>query len=73
MMFTAGEVAMDNLHDRLVDLEIRYTHQVKLLEELNDVLTGACARIDRLELENRQLREQLRLMAADDYTLSPDE
>ncbi len=64
---------MDNLHDRLVDLEIRYTHQVKLLEELNDVLTGACARIDRLELENRQLREQLRLMAADDYTLSPDE
>lgn len=64
---------MDELHERLTDLEIRYTHQVRLLEELNDVLAGACARIDRLEQENRSLRDQLRLMASDDFTLSPDE
>ena len=64
---------MDDLQDRLVDLEVRYTHQAQLLDELNEVLTSACARIDRLEQENRMLREQLRLLAVDDYTLSPDE
>lgn len=64
---------MDELLDRLTELEIRYTHQAQLLEELNDVLTGACARIARLEQENRALREHLRQMAPDDFTLSPDE
>lgn len=64
---------MDDLRERLIDLEIRYTHQAQLLDELNDVLAGACARIDRLEQENGRLRDQLRLMATDDFTLSPDE
>ena len=64
---------MDELHERLIDLEIRYTHQAQLLDELNEVLTGACVRIDRLEQENGRLRDQLRLMATDDFTLSPDE
>ncbi len=64
---------MDDLQDRLVDLEVRYTHQAQLLDELNEVLTDACARVERLEQENRRLREQLRLLAVDDYTLSPDE
>ena len=64
---------MDELSERLIDLEIRYTHQAQLLDELNAVLTGACARIDRLEQENGRLRDQLRLLAADDFTLSPDE
>jgi len=64
---------VDDCYERVVDLEIRYSHQARLIEELNDVLTGACARIDRLEQENRRLREHLRLLAVDDYTLSPDE
>jgi len=64
---------MDELHERLIDLEIRYTHQAQLLDELNEVLTGACVRIDRLEQENGRLRDQLRLLATDDFTLSPDE
>lgn len=64
---------MDASHDRLTDLEIRFTHQARLLEELNEVLTDACARIYRLEQENRALREQLRQMSPDDFTLSPDE
>ena len=64
---------MDELSERLTGLEIRYTQQALLVEELNEVLTGACARLERLEQENRRLREQLRAMTTDDYTLSPDE
>lgn len=64
---------MDELRDRLIDLETRYTYQAQLLEELNEVVTSACARLDRLEQENRRLREQLRQLAVDDFTLSPDE
>ena len=64
---------MDELKERLLELEIRYTHQAQLIEELNEVLTDACTRISRLELENRSLRDQLRQATSDDYTLSPDE
>ncbi|MCM2265404.1 MAG: SlyX family protein [Desulfuromonadales bacterium] len=64
---------MDKMKERLMELEIRYTHQAQLIEELNEVLTDACARIARLEQENRTLREQLGQMAPDDFTLSPDE
>ena len=64
---------MDELKERLLELEIRYTHQAQLIEELNEVLTDACDRISRLELENRSLRDQLRQVTTDDYTLSPDE
>lgn len=64
---------MNELKARLEELEIRYTHQARLLEELNEVLTDACARVARLEQENRALREQLRQFSADDFTLSPDE
>lgn len=64
---------MNDLKDRLVELEIRYTHQAHLIEELNEVLTDACARIDQLEQVNRALRDQLRRLGGDDFTLSPDE
>ncbi|NJC89379.1 MAG: SlyX family protein [Desulfuromonas sp.] len=64
---------MDELKERLMELEIRYTHQSQMIEELNEVLTAACARITRLEQGNRILREQFRQMAPDDFTLSPDE
>lgn len=64
---------MNELKERLTELEIRFTHQAQLIEDLNEVLTGACARISRLEQENRALREQLRQINTDDFTLSPDE
>jgi SlyX protein len=64
---------MNELKDRLTELEIRFTHQAQLIEELNEVLTGACARLARLEQENRSLREQIRQATPDDFTLSPDE
>jgi SlyX protein len=64
---------MDELKSRLIELEIRYSHQARLIEELNEVITGACARIDRLERENRRLRDQLLQLSPDDFSLSPDE
>jgi SlyX protein len=69
----AEDLAMDELKERLVELEIRYSHQTRLIEELNEVVTAACARIDRLEQENRRLREQLLRLTSDDFALSPDE
>jgi SlyX protein len=64
---------MDELQERLIELEIRFSHQAVLIEELNTVVTAAYARIDRLEKAQRALREQLRQVAPDDLTLSPDE
>ena len=64
---------MDELQERLIELEIRFSHQAVLIEELNTVVTAAYARIDRLEKAQRALREQLRRVAPDDLTLSPDE
>jgi len=64
---------MERLKERLTELEIRYTHQAQMVEELNEILTDACARIARLEQENRSLREQIRQATPDDFTLSPDE
>ena len=64
---------MDELQERLIELEIRFSHQAVLIDELNTVVTAAYARIDRLEKAQRALREQLRQVAPDDLTLSPDE
>ena len=64
---------MDELHERLTELEIRFSHQALLIEELNEVVTAACARIDQLEKTQRMLCDQLRQVAPDDLTLSPDE
>lgn len=64
---------MDELKERLMELEIRYTHQAQLIEELNEVITDACMRIGQLEQANRALHDQLRQLGSDDFTLSPDE
>lgn len=64
---------MNELRERLTELEIRFSHQALLLDELNEVVTAACARIEALERENRRLRDQLRQVAVDDFSLSPDE
>jgi SlyX protein len=68
----AKEKAMDELTARIIELEIRYTHQNQLIEELNSELTTANSRIDRLEREVGALREMLGSMGPE-LTQSPDE
>ena len=63
---------MHELSARIIELEIRYTHQVSLVEELNMELTSANRRIAQLERDVRALRETLGSLGAD-FTQSPDE
>jgi len=67
-----AEDAMDELTERIIELEIRYTHQVSLVEELNIELTSACTRIDQLERQVRALHEMVGSLGPD-FTQSPDE
>ena len=64
---------MDELKERVDELEIRFSHQALLIEQLNEVVTDAAARIDQLERQQRRLRDQLLNLTRDDLTLSPDE
>jgi len=63
---------MEELTERIVELEIRYTHQSSLVEELNAELTSANQRIDHLERKIAVLAEMLGRLSPD-FTLSPDE
>lgn len=63
---------MDELQKQIDELEIRFTHQARLLDELNDVVTEGANRIARLERENRMLREMMRGLAPETPE-SPDE
>jgi len=63
---------MDELTARIIELEIRYTHQNHLIDELNSELTASNNRIDRLEREVGALREMLGSMGPE-LTQSPDE
>ncbi len=49
----------DELQDRLTALEIGFSHQAQLVEELNEVVTDCNLRIDRLRKENEQLKEMV--------------
>jgi len=68
----AKENIMDELTARIIELEIRYTHQNHLIDELNSELTASNNRIDRLEREVGALREMLGSMGPE-LTQSPDE
>jgi SlyX protein len=63
---------MDELTERIVELEIRYSHQTNLIEELNLELTAANGRIDQLENRIRALYDVLGSIEPVP-TLSPDE
>lgn len=63
---------MNELIERIVELEIRYAHQSSLVEELNVELTAANGRIDKLEREVRSLRDSFRSLEPD-LSESPDE
>ncbi len=63
---------MDELTGRIIELEIRYTHQSSLVEELNVELTSANARIAQLERQVRALHDMLGSLEPE-FTQSPDE
>lgn len=54
---------MDELAERIVELEIRYAYQNRLLEEFNQILTESNQRLDKLERENCAMREMLKSIA----------
>ena len=63
---------MDDVTDRLVELEIRYAHLQDLVEELNVELTSANMRVDRLEREVKVLRDVVSSLGPE-MIQSPDE
>jgi SlyX protein len=63
---------MEELRQRVTELEIRFTHQARQIEELNDVLTECAAHIATLKKENNLLREMLRRQQPE-MQESPDE
>jgi len=50
------------MEDRLTELEIRFTHQERTLEELNETVCRQEISMERLEREVRLLREQVKLL-----------
>ncbi len=62
----------DELQDRITELEIRFSHQAQLVDELNEVVTDCNRRIDRLGRDNLRLREMISTMSPA-LEESPDE
>lgn len=63
---------MEDLQERLIELEIRFTHQNRLIDELNDEVAECSRRVASLERDNRTLRDTLQSLAPE-LTESPDE
>ena len=63
---------MENLEKRLTDLEILYSHQVQMIDELNEVVADCNQRIAHLIKENRAMREMIGSLGPE-MTESPDE
>ena len=63
---------MNTNEERLVELEIRYAHQERLVEDLSSIVAEFGRRIANLERENRNFREMLSTLAPSTPE-SPDE
>lgn len=63
---------MEELRERIIELEIRYAHQNSTVEELNAELTAANSRIDNLERKVRAMHEMIGSLGPE-LTESPDE
>ena len=63
---------MEEIKQRLIDLEMRFSFQEEVIEELNKVVTDCNLQIQRLGRENTNLREMMRSLAPD-LPESPDE
>jgi len=51
------------MEERLADLEIRYTHQERTIQELSDAMFRQELKLEQLQTEVRQLREQLMIVS----------
>ncbi len=63
---------MNDIEQRIIELEIRSTHQERLIEELNEVVAAEDRSIAELRREVRALRQALQGLQPE-MTLSPDE
>ena len=63
---------LEELQDRLNELEIRFSYQGQQIEELNEVVTECNLRVDRLGKENQRLREMIKSLSPS-LEESPDE
>lgn len=63
---------MNEIVERIIDLETRFAHQELQLDELNTIVIECRDRIDRLERDNRRMSEMLAGMAPESME-SPDE
>lgn len=50
------------MEDRLTELEIRFTHQERTVEELNETVCRQELALERLEREVQLLREQMKVL-----------
>lgn len=50
------------MEERLNELEIRFTHQERTLDELNETVCRQELAVERLEREVRMLREQMKVL-----------
>ena len=48
---------INEFQERLTELEIRFSHQAQMLDELNEVVTQCNLRIEQLNRENSRLHE----------------
>ncbi len=63
---------LEDLQKRLTELEISFSHQSQLVDELNEVVTDCNLRIDHLQKQNRQLQEMIKTLSPE-MEESPDE
>lgn len=63
---------MEEIEQRLTELEMRFTFQEEVIEELNQIVTDCNLQIQRLGRENSSLREMMRSLAPE-MSESPDE
>lgn len=63
---------MNNIEQRLTDLEMRFTFQEETITQLDQVVAQCNLQIQQLVKENHQLRQMLRSLAPETAE-SPDE
>lgn len=61
------------MEQRLDDMEMLIMHQGRVIEQLNEVVTGHQSSIDHLVMELRVIKEHLRGMASDNRLPSEEE
>jgi len=63
---------LEELQERMTELEIRFSHQSQLIDELNEVVTDCNLQIDQLHKDNRRLQEMVKDLSPG-LEESPDE